>query len=26
VEPVVVPVGAGDPRDGYASVSFQLRR
>jgi hypothetical protein len=26
VEPVVVPDGAGDPRDGYASVSLQLRR
>ena len=26
VESVIVPDGAGDPRDGYASVSVQLRR
>jgi hypothetical protein len=26
MEPVVVPDGAGDPRDGYASLTLQLRR
>ena len=26
VEPVTVPVGTGDPRDGYAGVSLQLHR
>jgi hypothetical protein len=26
MEPVAVPDGAGDPRDGYATVSLQLRR